>query len=183
MRCYESTGDKVGLPAFGGQQSRSKNLFDVLLLRIKLHFRKHHCPTLNGYLLITKAEPPPTIHCPRSLWFLTAPSFFKSRGGHVPVTSYRRPHFSLQAAWFRNETFTHNRPVCVILRNTFFLFIFFFSEPWIQPYPVHGSQVAEPPRLSLHQTPEAKTSTEKHSQQGEASAGADTIVGASTSSL
>lgn len=36
MRCYQPTGDKVGLPAFGGQQSRSKNMFDVLLLRIKL---------------------------------------------------------------------------------------------------------------------------------------------------
>lgn len=121
MRCYESTGDKVGLPALGGQQSKSKNIFDVLLLRIKLHLRKHRCPTLSGYLLITKAELPPA-HCP---WFMTDPSFFKSRGGRVPVTSYQRPHFCLQAARFRNETFTHNGSVCgVILRNTFVGFFY-----------------------------------------------------------
>lgn len=128
MRCYELTGDKVAMPSFGGQQSRSKNMFDGIFLRINYHFGKHRCPTLNVYLLITyhkSRAPLPMIHCPSSLWFLTAPFFFKSRRGHVPVTSYRRPHFSLHAAQFRNVKFTHNRSVCgVILRSRLVFFSF-----------------------------------------------------------
>lgn len=144
MRCYALTGHKVALPSFGGLQSRSKNMFDVLLLMIKLQFGKHRCPTLNGYLLITKSRaPPPTIHCPSSLWFLTAPFFFKSRRGHVPVTSYRRTHFSLLAAQIRNEHTTGQSAasswgtdlfVCL-----FFLWILLFvilnlatSCPWVR---------------------------------------------------
>lgn len=108
-----------------------KNMFDVLLLRIKTHLRKHRWPTLSGYLLITKAGPPPPIPSPSSHWSLTAPSFFKSRGGHVPVTSYQRPHFSLQAARFRNETFTQRVSQWRHLEEHvwFSFFFFFFCDP------------------------------------------------------
>lgn len=53
-----------------------------------------------------------------------------------------------------------------------FLFVFwgFFViiEGAFSSYPVLGSQVAEPPLLSLHQTPGAKKSTKTQSQQEEA---------------
>lgn len=50
-------------------------------------------------------------------------------------------------------------PICVF---------FVITEGAFSSHPVLGSQVAEPPLLSLHQTPGAKKSTKTQSQQDEA---------------
>lgn len=173
----------MGLCAFAAQQSTCKTMFDAFLLGIKTHLRKHRCPTLNGYLLIAKAQKPlhPPIPCPSSHWFLTAPSFFRVQGRYVPVTSYQGPHFSLQAQPFHNETFTQRVSLWRHLEELVLSFFFFWgiqnpatSCPWVTG--CRASPPLPPPDPWSKEIHRHTVIREEHRHN-------QTLVGASSSSL